>query len=119
MARFTTNQLLAVITGLGLGLAIWTGSQFASGKVEAWDAPGYYFPTLIGVSIFGGFMFPRADGLFLASLLVGQVIGLFLVADPGPLMIIAIFPFALFSVPAILGVLAGALASRWMTKRQP
>jgi hypothetical protein len=118
MARFTMNQLLSVITGSAFGLGIWTGSPYATGQAEAWGAGRYYSPILTGIALIGGFTFPRADGLFLASLYVGQLVGLFAGGEPWRVMVVGIFALAICNVPAILGVAVGAFVARRMTNRR-
>jgi hypothetical protein len=116
--RLSLYRVMSLITGFATGLALWSGSEWATGKAEPWDTMNYYLTMLCAIGVFGGLLFSRAPISFYLAMVAGQTVGFFsLPGAPGPLLPVGLVLLVIYSLVSLLSIAAVAVVIHLLSRR--
>ena len=99
------RQKIFFAVGFLFGWLIWYASPILTGEAEAFDAPSYYFSTLLIAGLLSTVPFPKAYLHVPIPIFLGQLAYMVFILPSSPMIVIGLFVALLSSLVAVAGAL--------------
>ncbi|MGB8716505.1 MAG: hypothetical protein WCD66_09090, partial [Rhodanobacteraceae bacterium] len=89
---------VALLVAAIAAAVVWALAPWLTGRSEAWDAPGYYFPALVVAGVLSAWLVRRPLWALYLGAVLGQSLYMVVFLPVGPLLPIGIGVLLVFSL---------------------